>query len=161
MFVSPGERVSIENLLYGVVTVSGNDASVVLAECISGTETAFAALDPVGGAEGWGRAVVRDDAQPSGLHRTVQVWLFGMKSRTEYRIEIDGLPIGTILTRPSGSGVLKLQNIGRGHDAVPDDLPPATAVERITVFDLNSAPVLEGMFTNFSQPGGETIFEEE
>jgi D-alanyl-D-alanine carboxypeptidase (penicillin-binding protein 5/6) len=44
MFLSPGEQVSIENLLYGVVTVSGNDASVVLAECISGTETAFTAL---------------------------------------------------------------------------------------------------------------------
>jgi serine-type D-Ala-D-Ala carboxypeptidase (penicillin-binding protein 5/6) len=44
MFLSPGERVSIENLLYGVVTVSGNDASVVLAECISGTESAFTAL---------------------------------------------------------------------------------------------------------------------
>lgn len=44
MFLSPGERVSVENLLYGIVTVSGNDASVVLAECISGTETAFAAL---------------------------------------------------------------------------------------------------------------------
>ncbi|RED15585.1 D-alanyl-D-alanine carboxypeptidase family protein [Parasphingopyxis lamellibrachiae] len=44
MFLSPGEQVSIENLLYGVVTVSGNDASVVLAECISGTESAFTAL---------------------------------------------------------------------------------------------------------------------
>ncbi|MEQ9661947.1 MAG: D-alanyl-D-alanine carboxypeptidase family protein, partial [Parasphingopyxis sp.] len=44
MFLSPGEQVSVENLLYGIVTVSGNDASVVLAECISGTETAFAAL---------------------------------------------------------------------------------------------------------------------
>lgn len=44
MFLSPGERVSIENLLYGIVTVSGNDASVVLAECISGTESAFTAL---------------------------------------------------------------------------------------------------------------------
>jgi D-alanyl-D-alanine carboxypeptidase (penicillin-binding protein 5/6) len=44
MFLSPGERVSIENLLYGVVTVSGNDASVVLAECLSGTESAFTAL---------------------------------------------------------------------------------------------------------------------
>ena len=44
MFLSPGERVSVENLLYGVVTVSGNDASVVLAECISGTEPAFTAL---------------------------------------------------------------------------------------------------------------------
>lgn len=44
MFLSPGEQVSVENLLYGIVTVSGNDASIVLAECISGTETAFAAL---------------------------------------------------------------------------------------------------------------------
>ena len=44
MFLSAGESVSIENLLHGVVTVSGNDASVVLAECISGTESAFAAL---------------------------------------------------------------------------------------------------------------------
>ena len=41
MFLSPGEQVSVENLLNGVVTVSGNDATVVLAECISGTVEAF------------------------------------------------------------------------------------------------------------------------
>ena len=44
MFLSPGEQVSIQNLLHGVVTLSGNDASVVLAECLAGTEPAFAAL---------------------------------------------------------------------------------------------------------------------
>ena len=38
----PGEQVSVENLLHGIVTLSGNDASVVLAECIAGTEEAFA-----------------------------------------------------------------------------------------------------------------------
>ncbi|MDB5719623.1 MAG: D-alanyl-D-alanine carboxypeptidase [Alphaproteobacteria bacterium] len=43
MFLSPGEQVSIDNLLKGIVTLSGNDASVVLAECIAGTEPAFAA----------------------------------------------------------------------------------------------------------------------
>jgi serine-type D-Ala-D-Ala carboxypeptidase (penicillin-binding protein 5/6) len=43
MFLSPGEQVSVRNLLHGIVTLSGNDASVVLAECISGTEQAFAA----------------------------------------------------------------------------------------------------------------------
>jgi D-alanyl-D-alanine carboxypeptidase (penicillin-binding protein 5/6) len=43
MFLSAGERVSVENLLHGIVTLSGNDASVVLAECIAGTEQAFAA----------------------------------------------------------------------------------------------------------------------
>lgn len=44
MFLSPGEQVSVRNLLHGIVTLSGNDASVVLAECIRGTEPAFAAL---------------------------------------------------------------------------------------------------------------------
>jgi D-alanyl-D-alanine carboxypeptidase (penicillin-binding protein 5/6) len=41
MFLSTGEKVSVENLLYGIVTLSGNDACVVLAEGISGTEEAF------------------------------------------------------------------------------------------------------------------------
>ena len=44
MFLSPGEQVSVRNLLHGIVTLSGNDASVVLAECVSGTEAAFVAL---------------------------------------------------------------------------------------------------------------------
>jgi serine-type D-Ala-D-Ala carboxypeptidase (penicillin-binding protein 5/6) len=44
MFLSPGEEVSVRNLLHGIVTLSGNDATVVLAECISGTEPAFVAL---------------------------------------------------------------------------------------------------------------------
>ncbi|QDX25371.1 D-alanyl-D-alanine carboxypeptidase [Sphingomonas suaedae] len=44
MFLSPGQKVSIENLLNGVIVVSGNDACVVLAEHISGTEEAFTNL---------------------------------------------------------------------------------------------------------------------
>ncbi|WP_242122582.1 D-alanyl-D-alanine carboxypeptidase family protein [Sphingobium sp. Sx8-8] len=44
MFLSPGEQVSVENLLHGIVTLSGNDACVVLAEGIAGTEQAFVAL---------------------------------------------------------------------------------------------------------------------
>lgn len=44
MFLSPGEQVSVANLLFGIVTLSGNDACVVLAEHISGTEPAFVAL---------------------------------------------------------------------------------------------------------------------
>ncbi|MHC9417488.1 D-alanyl-D-alanine carboxypeptidase family protein [Sphingomonas citri] len=41
MFLSVGERVSVANLLYGIVTLSGNDACVVIAEGASGTEQAF------------------------------------------------------------------------------------------------------------------------
>ena len=44
MFLSPGQQVSVENLLHGIVTLSGNDACVVLAQQIAGTEEAFAAL---------------------------------------------------------------------------------------------------------------------
>jgi D-alanyl-D-alanine carboxypeptidase (penicillin-binding protein 5/6) len=44
MFLSPGEQVSIANLLFGIITLSGNDACVVLAEHIAGTEPAFANL---------------------------------------------------------------------------------------------------------------------
>jgi D-alanyl-D-alanine carboxypeptidase (penicillin-binding protein 5/6) len=42
MFLSPNEQVSVDDLLKGIITLSGNDASVVLAECIAGTEEAFA-----------------------------------------------------------------------------------------------------------------------
>ncbi|GAA0315262.1 D-alanyl-D-alanine carboxypeptidase family protein [Sphingomonas oligophenolica] len=44
MFLSTGERVSVDNLLKGIVTLSGNDACVVLAEGVSGTEQAFTSL---------------------------------------------------------------------------------------------------------------------
>jgi D-alanyl-D-alanine carboxypeptidase (penicillin-binding protein 5/6) len=44
MFLSPGEQVSVENLLNGIIVLSGNDACVVLAEQIAGTEEAFANL---------------------------------------------------------------------------------------------------------------------
>lgn len=44
MFIGAGEQVTVENLLHGIVTLSGNDACVVLAEGISGTEEAFTDL---------------------------------------------------------------------------------------------------------------------
>lgn len=44
MFLSVNEEVSVENLLHGIVTLSGNDACVVLAEGISGSEEAFTDL---------------------------------------------------------------------------------------------------------------------
>ena len=44
MFLSAGEQVSVSNLLHGIVTASGNDATVALAECISGNEASFVAL---------------------------------------------------------------------------------------------------------------------
>lgn len=44
MFLSAGQKVSVADLLHGIVTLSGNDACVVLAEGIAGTEEAFVSL---------------------------------------------------------------------------------------------------------------------
>jgi len=44
MFVEVNSRVSVENLLQGMIVQSGNDATVALAEHIAGTEDAFANL---------------------------------------------------------------------------------------------------------------------
>jgi D-alanyl-D-alanine carboxypeptidase (penicillin-binding protein 5/6) len=44
MFLSVNEQVSVDNLLHGIVTLSGNDACVVLAEGLGGTEENYVAL---------------------------------------------------------------------------------------------------------------------
>ena len=41
MFIEPGDRVSIENLIKGLVILSGNDAAVALAEYVAGSVAAF------------------------------------------------------------------------------------------------------------------------
>ena len=44
MFIEPKTPVTINDLLYGLIVQSGNDAAVALAEAVAGTEEAFAAL---------------------------------------------------------------------------------------------------------------------
>jgi len=42
MFLVEGERVSVEDLIRGIIVLSGNDASVVIGEALGGTDAAFA-----------------------------------------------------------------------------------------------------------------------
>ena len=44
MFIMLGDQISVENLLKGIIIVSGNDACVALAEGLAGTEENFALL---------------------------------------------------------------------------------------------------------------------
>ncbi|UYG01330.1 MULTISPECIES: D-alanyl-D-alanine carboxypeptidase family protein [unclassified Halomonas] len=44
MFIEVGDQVSVEDLLHGIVIVSGNDASVAMAEHLAGGEAPFADL---------------------------------------------------------------------------------------------------------------------
>ena len=41
MFLSSGEKVSVDDLINGIIVVSGNDAAITVAENISGSEMAF------------------------------------------------------------------------------------------------------------------------
>ena len=42
MFLREGERVNVEDLIRGIIVLSGNDACVVIAEALAGTEAKFA-----------------------------------------------------------------------------------------------------------------------
>ena len=42
MFIEVGKKIKIDDLLHGIITSSGNDASVAMAEHISGNEETFA-----------------------------------------------------------------------------------------------------------------------
>lgn len=44
MFLEAGERVSVEDLIRGIIVLSGNDATVVIAEALGGTEARFAQI---------------------------------------------------------------------------------------------------------------------
>ena len=45
MFIEVGKRVSLQDLILGMIVQSGNDASVALAEHVAGTESVFAEVD--------------------------------------------------------------------------------------------------------------------
>ena len=44
MFIEVGKRVTVEDLLLGMIVQSGNDASIALAEYVAGTESVFAEM---------------------------------------------------------------------------------------------------------------------
>lgn len=44
MYLKPGDVLTLEELLYGLLLVSGNDAALAVAHCVSGTTTDFVAL---------------------------------------------------------------------------------------------------------------------
>jgi D-alanyl-D-alanine carboxypeptidase (penicillin-binding protein 5/6) len=44
MFIEVGKRVSVQNLLLGMIVQSGNDASIALAEHVAGSESVFAEI---------------------------------------------------------------------------------------------------------------------
>ncbi|MBL6750890.1 MAG: D-alanyl-D-alanine carboxypeptidase [Nevskia sp.] len=86
MFVSVGSRVPIEDLLRGIIVVSGNDACIALAEHIAGSEQAFA-------------QIMNQYAQKLGLTNTHFVDSSGMPDPQHYSSARDLVTLGRALIR--------------------------------------------------------------
>ncbi len=86
MFLDLGSRVSIEDLLRGIIIVSGNDASVALAEHIAGSEDAFA-------------QIMNQYAQKLGMSNTHFVDASGMPNEQHYTSAHDLVTLASALIR--------------------------------------------------------------
>jgi D-alanyl-D-alanine carboxypeptidase (penicillin-binding protein 5/6) len=86
MFLDLGSRVSIEDLLRGIIIVSGNDASVALSEHIAGSEDAFA-------------QIMNQYAQKLGMSNTHFVDASGMPSEQHYTSARDLVTLASALIR--------------------------------------------------------------
>jgi D-alanyl-D-alanine carboxypeptidase (penicillin-binding protein 5/6) len=71
MFIEVGSRVSVRNLLLGMIVQSGNDASVALAEHVAGSEAVFA-------------DVMNQYADALGMHSSHFVNATGLPGRNHY-----------------------------------------------------------------------------
>lgn len=71
MFIDPATPVKINDLLYGLIVQSGNDASVALAEAVAGTEETFVAL-------------MNQEAQKMGMKSTRFANSHGLPSADNY-----------------------------------------------------------------------------
>jgi D-alanyl-D-alanine carboxypeptidase (penicillin-binding protein 5/6) len=71
MFLEPNKPVTINNLLLGLITDSGNDAAVALSEAVAGTEDAFVVM-------------MNREAQRLGMKETSYSNASGLPSTTNY-----------------------------------------------------------------------------
>jgi hypothetical protein len=108
---------------------------------------AVAALEPVGGTDGWGRMMVRDHYLPDdSVRRQLVLRVVGLEADTEYTTVIDGITVGSLVTDPAGDGSLRLGWPEDLFPPVPADLPPAEVLGQAAVLDASLGVVLEGEF---------------
>ncbi len=84
MFLEVGDQVPVEDLLKGLIVVSGNDAAIALAEFLSGTQSAFSAdMTHVAKEMGCTQTEFKNaSGLPEEGHKTTARDLFIMSKRT-------------------------------------------------------------------------------
>lgn len=101
MGLKPGQVVSVRDLLYGLMMLSGNDAAVALAKAVSGTEAGFVRL-------------MNQTAERLGLDNTHYENPIGLDGPTHYTSAADLAKLGRVLMESprlrkiAGSRVAKL-----------------------------------------------------
>lgn len=86
MFIEAGDKVSVKNLLQGMIVQSGNDASVALAEHVAGNESTFA-------------QVMNQYAQQLGMRHTHYVNATGLPNPKHYTTAHDTALLAKALIR--------------------------------------------------------------
>ncbi len=84
MFLEPGQEVPIETLLYGLMVSSGNDAAVVLADYLGGSDEAFVRM-------------MNEDAKALGLSETRFASPDGLPEPDQYTTAYDMVKLGRAL----------------------------------------------------------------
>jgi len=113
--------------------------------------TAVAALEPVGGAEGWGRVMVKDMAlSDGGMRRVAAIHLLGLVPDATYTVVVDDVTLAEVAADANGDAQVKLSSDDEDLPPVPEDLPLAGELLLATVVDASGAPTLEGAFDSRS-----------
>jgi D-alanyl-D-alanine carboxypeptidase (penicillin-binding protein 5/6) len=86
MFIEPNKPVTVDELLHGMITVSGNDASIALAEGIASSEELFADM-------------MNKEAQRLGMKNTHYVNATGLPDPEHYTTAEDLLKLAVTLIR--------------------------------------------------------------
>ena len=86
MFIEPNKPVTVDELLHGMITVSGNDASITLAEGIASSEALFADM-------------MNKEAQRLGMKNTHYVNATGLPDPQHYTTAEDLAKLATALIR--------------------------------------------------------------
>jgi len=135
MFISPATAVSIRDLLYGLMVVSGNDAAVALAEAVAGTESSFVAL-------------MNQEAKKMGMSRTH----FGNPH---------GLPSTDTYSTARDLATLAVHVINDFPEFYKIDSTKRYTYNKITQFNRNrllwSDPTVDGMKTGYTSSAGYSI----
>lgn len=131
-FLEPDSEVSVENLLKGLIVQSGNDAAIVLAEAVAGSEAQFVVM-------------MNREAQRQGLSNTQFVNATGLPDPQHYSSARDLLALaGKIISRfPKHFSLYKLREF---------------TYNNISQYNRNKLlgrdPHVDGMKTGFTESAG-------